>query len=226
MQTHERIRLEPVPARRVSPVDHHDLGAGRVDQRVGESHPRCAASDDEVVGFEDLLRHGVQTSPPPARGNQDTDSKGPPVARAAQPPERVEPGTSYDAANPTYPDRPGLGDQRPSSVGRRAEATGGGEEAPGGPARVTPAHGEPQDLAMDEFWMNSHRQEQRQVGPRPSGPRRARPPPRGRCSPRSGSRGGPGGGRPGSGRSVRPPPGRALAPLLRPAVDRRPDLLE
>ena len=60
MQTHERIRLEPVPARRVSPVDHDDLGAGRVDQRVGEGHPRCAASDDEVVGFEGSLRHGTR----------------------------------------------------------------------------------------------------------------------------------------------------------------------
>ena len=58
MQTHERIRLEPVPARRVSPVDHDDSAPGRVDQRVGEGHPRGAASDDQVVGFDPSSRHG------------------------------------------------------------------------------------------------------------------------------------------------------------------------
>src|SRR5258708_26073676 len=67
MQTHERIRLEPVTARRMSPVDHDDLGARRGDQRVGECHPGCAASDDEVVGYDGSLWRDFTTR---ARGDQ------------------------------------------------------------------------------------------------------------------------------------------------------------
>ncbi len=32
------------------------------------------------------------------------DSTGPPVARVAAPPEQVEPGPSYDVADPIYPE--------------------------------------------------------------------------------------------------------------------------
>ena len=52
MEAHERIGVEPVAARPVTPVDQHDLGVGVRDQRVGEGHPRRTGSDDEVVGLD------------------------------------------------------------------------------------------------------------------------------------------------------------------------------
>ena len=58
VQAHKRIRLEPVPAGRVPPVDHDDVGPRRIYQRVGERHPRGAASDDQVVRFDASSRHG------------------------------------------------------------------------------------------------------------------------------------------------------------------------
>ena len=52
MQAHERVRLVPVSAGRMAPVDHDDLRAGRADQRIGEGHPGRATSDDEVVRLD------------------------------------------------------------------------------------------------------------------------------------------------------------------------------
>lgn len=48
MEAHERIGVQPVAPRPVTPVDQHDLGVAVRDQRVGEGHPRCTGSDDEV----------------------------------------------------------------------------------------------------------------------------------------------------------------------------------
>jgi len=74
MQMHERIRLKPVPARSVSTVDHDNLGAGLVDQRVGEGHSRGAASDDEVVGFESSRRHDLPHIIMRGRGGSSTSA--------------------------------------------------------------------------------------------------------------------------------------------------------
>jgi hypothetical protein len=70
MQTQARVCLEPVTARRVSSVDHDDLGAGRADQQVGECHPGRAASEDEVVRLGASLRHGTRDFITRARENQ------------------------------------------------------------------------------------------------------------------------------------------------------------
>ena len=56
MQPHERVRVEPVPARAVPPVDQRDPDVGMVDQRVGERHPGRARPDHHVVGL-DHARH-------------------------------------------------------------------------------------------------------------------------------------------------------------------------
>ncbi len=48
----ERISIQPVTARPVTPVDQHDLGVRVRDQRVGEGHPRGTGSDNHVVGLD------------------------------------------------------------------------------------------------------------------------------------------------------------------------------
>jgi hypothetical protein len=52
VEAHERIGVEPVAARPVTPVDEHDLGVRVRDQRVRERHPRRTRSDDEVIGLD------------------------------------------------------------------------------------------------------------------------------------------------------------------------------
>ena len=59
VQLHERVRLQPVAADAVPPVDERHPGRrGVLDQRVRERHPHRAGPDHEVVGF-DAARHGV-----------------------------------------------------------------------------------------------------------------------------------------------------------------------
>ena len=48
MELHERIRVLPVTARRMTTVDERDVHVGMVDQRVRESHTHCARAHDEV----------------------------------------------------------------------------------------------------------------------------------------------------------------------------------
>ena len=52
MQPNERIRLVPVPARRVPTVDHDDLGIGLRNQRIHERHAGGTAANDEIVRVE------------------------------------------------------------------------------------------------------------------------------------------------------------------------------
>ena len=52
MEAHERIGVQPVATRPVTPVDQHDLGVGVRNQRVGEGHPRRTGSHNEVVGLD------------------------------------------------------------------------------------------------------------------------------------------------------------------------------
>ena len=52
VQLHERVRVEPVTAGSMAPLDHHDVGVAVLDQRVDERHPERAGTDDEIVGLE------------------------------------------------------------------------------------------------------------------------------------------------------------------------------
>jgi hypothetical protein len=58
VEPHERIRVEPVAARPVTPVDQHDLGLGVRQERVGECHSRRTGSHDQVVGLDLPDRQG------------------------------------------------------------------------------------------------------------------------------------------------------------------------
>ena len=57
MELHERICVEPVPARGVLTVDERDVRIRVVDQRVRERHAHRAGTDDEVVGGQLPHRH-------------------------------------------------------------------------------------------------------------------------------------------------------------------------
>ena len=55
----------------VAAFDHYDIGVAVLDQRVDESHPECAGTDDEIIRLE--LRgachamehtHGTRFAPP------------------------------------------------------------------------------------------------------------------------------------------------------------------
>ena len=52
MEPYERIGVQPVAARLVTPVDQNDLGVRVRDQRVGEGHPGRTGPDNEVVGLD------------------------------------------------------------------------------------------------------------------------------------------------------------------------------
>jgi hypothetical protein len=52
VQPNERLRVMPVPAGRVPPIDHHHAGVGVRDQRVHERHPDRAGAHDEIVRFQ------------------------------------------------------------------------------------------------------------------------------------------------------------------------------
>ena len=52
VELHERVRVEPVAAGSMTPLDHHHVGVAVLDQRVDEGHPERAGADDEVVGLE------------------------------------------------------------------------------------------------------------------------------------------------------------------------------
>jgi hypothetical protein len=76
--THERIRLEPVPAGRVTPVDHDDVDVRRrVEERIGERHPRRAAADDEVVRLQRPPPHGAGIVTGHRRGGQQPSRHAP-----------------------------------------------------------------------------------------------------------------------------------------------------
>ena len=57
VQADEGIGAEPVPARCMSTIDHHELGVGLLDERVGECHAERPASDDEVIRSQLLYRN-------------------------------------------------------------------------------------------------------------------------------------------------------------------------
>ena len=57
MQADEGVRLEPVPADAMAPVDQGHAYVGMVGQGVGERHPDGTGPHHEVVGFDDA-RHG------------------------------------------------------------------------------------------------------------------------------------------------------------------------
>ena len=52
VQPDERVRVEPVTAGAMPPVDEHDLGVRIAQQRVHERHPRRPRPDDEVIGLQ------------------------------------------------------------------------------------------------------------------------------------------------------------------------------
>jgi hypothetical protein len=52
MQAHKWIRVVPVTARRVTPVDHHNLDIRIGDQRIGERHPGSTGADHQVVSLD------------------------------------------------------------------------------------------------------------------------------------------------------------------------------
>ena len=61
VELHERIRVQPMAARSVASLDHHDVGVAVLDQRVDERHPERAGTDDEIVRLEPLVpRHGAK----------------------------------------------------------------------------------------------------------------------------------------------------------------------
>ena len=64
MESHERIRIVPVAAGTITSIDHHHLGRGVGDQRVGERHARRARADHQVVGLD--LSHRTSKGRPPA----------------------------------------------------------------------------------------------------------------------------------------------------------------
>ena len=69
MEADERVGVQPVAARSVTPVDEHDLGVRVRDQRVGERHSRRTGSDDEVVGLD--FPHGSSLRPRIAAARAD-----------------------------------------------------------------------------------------------------------------------------------------------------------
>ena len=52
MQSHERIRLAPVAAYAVAPVDHGHVDVDVVDQCVDETHSHGPRADHEVVAVQ------------------------------------------------------------------------------------------------------------------------------------------------------------------------------
>ena len=56
VQTHEQICVEPVPSRRVAPVDQRDARVAMREHRIGDGHARGASTDDQVIRFNQL-RH-------------------------------------------------------------------------------------------------------------------------------------------------------------------------
>ena len=61
MQSHEGVRVAPVPADAVAPVDQGHAYVGVVDQRVDETHAHGPRTDHEVVGI-DRVRHAYDPS--------------------------------------------------------------------------------------------------------------------------------------------------------------------
>lgn len=51
MQLDEGVRIQPVAAWSVSPIDNDDLGVGILKQGVDEPHSECARADHEIVGL-------------------------------------------------------------------------------------------------------------------------------------------------------------------------------
>ena len=61
VQLHEWIRVQPMAARPVASLDHHDVGVAVIDQRVDERHPERARTDDEIVRLEPhVTRHAPE----------------------------------------------------------------------------------------------------------------------------------------------------------------------
>jgi len=52
VELHERVRVQPMTARSMAPLDHHDIGITVLDHAVDERHPERAGTDDEVVRLE------------------------------------------------------------------------------------------------------------------------------------------------------------------------------
>ena len=51
VQLDEGVRVQPVAAWTMAPIDHDDLGVGMLKQGVDEPHSECARTDHEVVGL-------------------------------------------------------------------------------------------------------------------------------------------------------------------------------
>ena len=51
MQLDEGVRIQPMAAWAVPPIDNDDLGVGMLNQGVDEPHPECACTDHEEVGL-------------------------------------------------------------------------------------------------------------------------------------------------------------------------------
>ena len=51
VQLDKGVRIQPVAAGAVPPIDDDDLGVGMLNQGVDEPHPECACTDHEVVGL-------------------------------------------------------------------------------------------------------------------------------------------------------------------------------
>jgi len=66
VQPHERVRVVPVAARAMAPVDHNHVGVAGRDQRIDERHSGGARPYDQVVGLDRV--HGEILRPGRARG--------------------------------------------------------------------------------------------------------------------------------------------------------------
>ncbi len=63
VQSHEGVRVAPVPADAVAPLDHGHTYVGVVDQRVDKTHPHRPCTDHEVVDVHTAGHTTTQTRP-------------------------------------------------------------------------------------------------------------------------------------------------------------------
>ena len=52
VNAHERVRIVPMAARTVAPLDHHDVRITFSDERIGKRHPGSPGSDDKIVSLD------------------------------------------------------------------------------------------------------------------------------------------------------------------------------
>ena len=77
VQAHERVGVVPVAARTVAPVDHHHVGVGVGDQRIGERHPGRARSSPALINTKGFAAPEVEHAYARARALCESVSEAP-----------------------------------------------------------------------------------------------------------------------------------------------------